>query len=77
MIWIFLLYVLPLITTVVGAYCTIKKDTDGSVKDFIQISLILLIPGLNLIIMIAGIYGIIINWIENSKDWQNFLNKKL
>jgi len=77
MIWILLLYVLPLVISIVGAYFFIKKDIDGSVKDFIKAIPFLFIPLVNIMAVIAGTCFIIQEWLENDETWQNFLNKKL
>lgn len=77
MIWILLLYVLPLIISVAGAYYFVKQDIDGSVKDFIKVIPFLFIPLANIMAIVVGIYVIISDWLENDKTWQNFLNKKL
>ena len=77
MIWILLLYVLPLVISIVGAYFFIKKDIDGSVKDFIKVVPFLLIPVANIMAVVAGTCIIIQEWLENDETWQNFLNKKL
>lgn len=77
MIWILLLYVLPLSISVAGAYYFVKQDIDGSVKDFIKLLPFQFIPLANIIAVVAGICVIIQDWLENNDDWQNFLNKKL
>jgi hypothetical protein len=76
MIWILLLYVLPLLISIAGVYYFVKQD-EGDVKDFLKVLPFLFIPLANIIAVIAGILHIISEWIENSDDWQNFLNKKL
>lgn len=76
MIWIFLLYVLPLIICLTGAYYFIKED-GGTTKDFLEVIPYLFIPLLNIVAIVAGICVIIQDWLENNDDWQNFLNKKL
>lgn len=76
MIWILLLYVLPLAISMIGAYYFIKRD-EGTTKDFLEVIPYLFIPLLNIIAIIAGICAIIQDWLEDSDDWQNFLNKKL
>jgi type II secretory pathway component PulF len=77
MIWILLLYVLPLIVSVAGAYYFVKQDIDGSVKDFIKVIPFLFIPLANILFVIGGIVIMILEWLENDENWQNFLNKKL
>jgi hypothetical protein len=76
MIWILLLYVLPLVISIAGAYFFIKKD-EGTTKDLLEILPYLLIPLFNIIILIMGLHAIIKDWIENDETIQNFLNKKL
>jgi hypothetical protein len=76
MIWILLLYVLPLIISAAGAYYFVKQD-GGTTKDFLEVIPYLFIPLLNIIAIVAGICDIIQDWLENDDDWQNFLNKKL
>jgi hypothetical protein len=76
MIWILLLYVLPLSISGIGAYIMVKKD-EGDVKDFLEILPYLFIPLANIMFVVAGIIAIILEWLENDDDWQNFLNKKL
>jgi hypothetical protein len=76
MIWILLLYVLPLAISIVGAYYFIKED-GGTTKEFLEVIPYLFIPLLNIIAIVAGICVIIQDWLENNDDWQNFLNKKL
>ena len=60
MIWIFLLYVLPLLITIVGGYWFVKK-AEGTIKDFIEPLPFLFIPLFNIIAIIAGIYFLIEN----------------
>ena len=76
MIWILLLYVLPLVISVIGAYFTVKKD-GGSVMEFLEPLPFLLIPLLNILYVLAFLFFLIQEWIENSESIQNFLNKKL
>jgi hypothetical protein len=76
MIWILLLYVLPLIISIAGAYFIVKED-GGTTKEFLEVIPYLFIPLLNIIAIVAGICVIIQDWLENNDDWQNFLNKKL
>lgn len=76
MIWIFLLYVLPLVVSIIGAYFAVKQR-EGYVEEFIGIIPWLFIPIANIIFILIGIYFIIHEWLENDDDWQNFLNKKL
>lgn len=74
--WILLLYVLPLVVSIVGAYFLIKKE-EGDVKEFLQILPYLAIPLVGIIAVVAGICVLIGDWIENDESIQNFLNKKL
>lgn len=76
MIWIFLLYVLPLLITIVGGYWFVKK-TEGTIKDFIEPLPFLFIPLFNIIAIIAGIYFLIEKFLQEDESWQNFKNKKL
>jgi hypothetical protein len=76
MIWILLLYVLPLVLSAIGGYIFHKKD-GGTVKDFLLILPWLFIPLLNIAAVVGGIIVVIREWLENSENWQNFLNKKL
>lgn len=76
MIWILLFYVLPLMVSMLGLYCIIKRD-GGSVKEFLEPLPYLFIPLLNIIAVIAGIFFLIEDWIKNDDKWQDFLNKKL
>jgi hypothetical protein len=76
MIWILLLYVLPLIIGVLGAYLVVKRD-GGQVKEFLEILPFLLIPILNIAAVGAGILFETEEWIKNDDKWQDFLNKKL
>lgn len=69
-------YVLPLVIGIVGAYYFVKRD-EGTTKEFLQIIPYLFIPLLNILAILVGICIVIEEWIENSDDWQNFLNKKL
>lgn len=76
MIWIFLLYVLPLIISIVGAYFVVKQDK-GDVKEFLEILPWLFVPLLNILAIVAGVVILVQDWLENDENWQNFLNKKL
>jgi hypothetical protein len=68
MIWILLLYVLPLVISIVGAYFLVKQH-QGTTKEFLEILPRLFIPLLNIILLVGGIVSIIGDWIENSDDW--------
>jgi hypothetical protein len=76
MIWILLLYVLPLVLSVLGAYLMVKRD-GGSVTEFLEPLPFLLIPLINILFIVAGIYFSIEKWMKNDEEVQNFLNKKL
>ena len=76
MIWILLLYVLPLILSVLGAYLMVKRD-GGSVTEFLEPLPFLLIPLFNIMAVVAGLYILIEKWIKDDESIQNFLNKKL
>jgi hypothetical protein len=76
MIWILLLYVLPLIISLAGAYYFIKQD-EGTTKDLLEILPYLFIPLANIILVVMGIISVIGDWLDNDDNWQNFLNKKL
>jgi hypothetical protein len=76
MIWILLLYVLPLVLSVLGAYFIIKQ-TDGTVKEFLESLPFLLIPLINIAAVVAGIYFLIEKFLQEDESWQNFKNKKL
>jgi p-aminobenzoyl-glutamate transporter AbgT len=76
MIWILLLYVLPLVISIIGAYLMVKQD-GGSVTEFLQPLPFLLIPLINILFIVAGIYFSIEKWMKNDEEVQNFLNKKL
>ena len=76
MIWILLLYVLPLVVSILGAYYLVKRD-EGTIKEFLKPLPWLFIPLFNVVVVIAGIFFIIQDWIENDDNWQDFLNRKL
>jgi len=76
MIWILLLYVLPLTIGVLGAYLMVKRD-GGPVIEFLKILPFLLIPMLNIIAVVACVFFEIEEWIKNNKSFQDFLNKRL
>lgn len=76
MIWILLLYVLPLVISIVGAYFVIRKD-NGTVEDLLKEIPLFFIPLFNIIFILAGICFLTQDWLDNNDDWQNFLNKKL
>ncbi len=76
MIWILLLYVLPLVISIVGAYYFVKQR-QGDVKEFLEILPWLFTPLANILFIILGIVAIIRDWLKNDDNWQDFLNKKL
>jgi hypothetical protein len=76
MIWILLLYVLPLLISILGAYWIAKKD-EKTIGDFLEVVPYLLIPLLNILIIIVGIYKIFQEWWDNDEAVQNFKNRKL
>ncbi len=76
MIWILLLYVLPLVVSVLGAYYIVKSD-GGSMRSFLEPLPFLFIPVINILFIIAITYFSIKEWIEEDEKWQDFLNKKL
>ena len=76
MIWILLLYVLPLVISILGAYYIVKSD-GGTMKQFLELLPYFLIPLLNILAMVGGIYFLIEEWIQNNDKWQDFLDKKL
>lgn len=76
MIWIFLLYVLPLIICLAGAYYFIKED-GGAVKEFLEPLPYLFIPLFNIVVIVVGIVISIEKFLQEDESWQNFKNKKL
>ena len=76
MIWILLLYVLPLVVSILGAYYVVKSD-GGSIRGFLEPLPFLFIPVINVLFIIAITYFSIKEWIEEDEKWQDFLNKKL
>jgi len=76
MIWILLLYVLPLVLSMLVAYFLIKKE-GGSVKDFLEPLPFLFIPIMNIAALGAGLIIFIEKFLDEDKSWQNFKNKKL
>jgi hypothetical protein len=76
MIWILLLYVLPLLISVIGAYFLVKRD-GGAVKEFLEPLPYLFIPLLNILAIVAGIIALIADFLDEDESWQNFKNKKL
>ena len=76
MIWILLLYVLPLVVSILGAYYVVKSD-GGSMRSFLEPLPFLFMPVINILFIIAITYFSIKEWIEEDEKWQDFLNKKL
>lgn len=76
MIWILLLYVLPLVLSVSVAYLLTKKE-GGSVKDFLEPLPFLFIPLMNIAALVAGLFIFIEKFLDEDESWQNFKNKKL
>lgn len=76
MIWILLLYVLPLVISIIGAYLFVKSD-GGSMVEFLEPLPFLLIPLFNIMAVVIGLYILIEKWIKDDESIQNFLNKKL
>ena len=76
MIWILLLYVLPLVISVIGWYVFAKSD-GGTVAEFLEVLPWLLIPIMNIAAVVVGLYILIQKWMKNDESVQNFLNKKL
>jgi len=76
MIWILLLYVLPLVLSMLVAYFLIKKE-GGSVKDFLEPLPFLFIPIMNIAALGAGLVIFIEKFLDEDESWQNFKNKKL
>ncbi len=72
MIWILLLYVLPLLVCCVVGYYMSKKSGE-TIGDYLKGILICLIPLMNILIIIFLIAKII----HDDKSIQDFLNKKL
>ena len=76
MIWVLLLYVLPLVLSMLVAYFLIKKE-GGSVKDFLEPLPFLFIPIMNIAALGAGLVIFIEKFLDEDESWQNFKNKKL
>ena len=76
MIWILLLYVLPLVISIIGAYFFVKSD-GGSVTEFLEPLPFLFIPVMNILAVVAGVYLIIEKFLQEDESWQNFKNRKL
>jgi hypothetical protein len=72
MIWILLLYVLPLAISIVGAYW-ITKIEGGTVQDFLEPLPYLFIPLFNIVVIVIFIG----DFLQEDESWQNFKNKKL
>ena len=76
MIWILLLYVLPLVVSILGAYYVVKRD-EGTMKEFLEPLPYLFIPLFNIAVVLIGLFTIVGDWVENDDKWQDFLNRKL
>ncbi len=76
MIWILLLYVLPLVLSTIVLYFFIKQEEE-TVKKFLEVLPWLIIPLFNIAVVIAGLFFIVHEWLENDDKWQDFLNRKL
>jgi hypothetical protein len=76
MIWILLLYVLPLAISILGWYFFTKSD-GGTVAEFLEVLPWLFIPIFNILALIGGLYILIEKWIKDDESIQNFLDKKL
>ena len=76
MIWILLLYILPLVISALGAYYIIKKD-EGNMGDFLEVLPYLFLPIFNILAIVAGVIALITDFLDEDESWQNFKNKKL
>jgi hypothetical protein len=76
MIWILLLYVLPLAIGALGAYFVIKRD-GGNMGDFLEVLPYLFLPVFNILAIVAGVIALIEKFLQEDESWQNFKNKKL
>jgi len=76
MICIVLLYVLPLVLDILVLYIIIKQ-TDGTVKEFLEPLPFCFIPLINIAALVAGGYFLIEEFLQKDESWQNFKNKKL
>ena len=76
MIWILLLYVLPLVISVLVLYLNVKQD-GGSVTEFLEPLPFLFIPIMNIAAILVGLYILTEKWIKDDESIQNFLNRKL
>lgn len=76
MIWILLLYVLPLVVSILGLYYITKRE-EGTIKQFLEPLPYLFIPLFNIVVILAGAFFLIEEWIKEDDNWQDFLNKKL
>ena len=55
MIWILLLYVLPLVVNILGLYYIVRRD-EGTIKQFLEPLPYLFIPLFNIVAVIAGAF---------------------
>jgi hypothetical protein len=76
MIWILLLYVLPLVLCLIGGYWMVKKN-EGTIKDFLEPLPFCFIPFMNIAALVAGVYFSIEEFLQEDESWQNFKNRKL
>jgi hypothetical protein len=76
MIWILLLYILPLVISALVAYYIVKSD-GGNMGDFLKVLPYLFLPLLNIVAVVAGIYFLIEEFLQEDESWQNFKNRKL
>ena len=76
MIWILLLYVLPLVFCLIGVYWMVKKN-EGTIKEFLEPLPFCFIPIMNIAALVAGVCFTIKEFLDEDETWQNFKNKKL
>jgi len=76
MIWILLLYVLPLVLSIIVLYIEVRMDNE-TIGDFIENSVWAFIPVFNIVLTAVGAVVLIEYWVNTSETLQNFLNKKL
>jgi uncharacterized membrane protein (DUF106 family) len=76
MIWILLLYILPLLISVIGVYFLVKSYK-GTIEDFLKPLPNLFIPIINILAIVATIFVLIQKFLHEDESWQNFKNKKL
>ena len=71
-----ILYVLPLIFSLIIAY-KISKDNKSSIKELLEMCCWCLIPIFNIFIVIIAPFLLIRDFLKENAKFQNFLNKKL